>query len=156
MFEKNIKIISAIILTAVIAGGVGFFTGKSMGVSKSPVSGFSGQFAQGMPGGVGRTGTSRMEGDGFVTGEVIAKDDTSITVKTRGGQAGQSSSKIVFLSGTTEVTKSVTGAVSDLVVGQSITTTGTTNPDGSITAKTVQIRPTITDAQKITAPGIPQ
>jgi hypothetical protein len=75
-------------------------------------------------------------GAGFVSGEVISKDDTSVTVKDRSG-----GSKIIFLAESTEVTKSAEGAIGDLAVGTSVIANGKTNPDGSITATTVQIRP---------------
>ena len=163
MFEKNKNIIVAVVITAVISGGAGFYAGKSIGSPTSPSASFGqnmqgGQFGQGMPGGLGangRTGASRM-GGGFVSGEIIAKDDTSITVETKGGQSGQASSKIVFLSGSTEISKSAEGTPSDLVIGQQITTTGTTNTDGSLTAKTVQIRPEMNQPKDGAVPTLPQ
>ena len=69
-------------------------------------------------------------------GEILSKDAQGITVKLREG-----GSKIVFLSNTTPVSKSVSGSTQDLVVGTSVVVFGTTNPDGSMTATAVQIRP---------------
>jgi hypothetical protein len=77
-------------------------------------------------------------GAGFISGEVIAKDDASITIKLREG-----GSKIIFLSGGTEVTKSSQGNVQDIGIGAQVSANGTANSDGSMTAQTVQIRPNL-------------
>ena len=73
----------------------------------------------------------------FTTGEIISKDDKSLTVKLRDG-----GSRIVFLSNTTEITKSISGSIADLGTGKTIIISGSANQDGSITAQSVQIRPT--------------
>lgn len=75
-----------------------------------------------------RNGNGGPDG-GFVTGEIIAKDDKSITLKLRDG-----GSKIVFLTSATPVTKSVSGSVSDLTLSEQVSVTGTANPDGSVSA----------------------
>jgi hypothetical protein len=73
---------------------------------------------------------------GFATGQITAQDSTSITLKMRDG-----STKIVFFSPSTSVGKSVSGAASDLAVGQNVMVNGTNNSDGSIAAQNIQIRP---------------
>lgn len=75
-------------------------------------------------------------GAGFASGEIISKDDKSVTVKLPDG-----GSKIVFFSDSTKISKSADGSKDDLQVGSNLMINGDTNQDGSITAKTIQIRP---------------
>ena len=79
---------------------------------------------------------------GFATGEIISKDDKSITLKIRDG-----GSKIIFVSSGTSVTKSVSGKIEDLKIGENIMVQGQNNSDGSITAESLQIRPATTTQQ---------
>lgn len=141
--HKTTVIVS--VLTALLFGTGGYLIGSSS-AANAPTTlaqgDRSGQFGSGMMNGSG-TGVNRtrMAGGGFTSGAIIAKDDTSITVETRGGQTGTSGTKIIFLSASTQITKSTDGAITDLGVGKEVTVTGTANPDGSLTAKTVQLRP---------------
>ena len=75
-------------------------------------------------------------GNGFTAGEIIAKDNKSITIRLR-----ENGSRIVFLTSATPVTKSVNGSVSDLIAGEQVSITGTPNQDGSLSAESIQIRP---------------
>jgi len=84
-------------------------------------------------------------GANFIGGEIIAKDDKSVTVKLPDG-----GSKILFFSASTEITKSVAGSSEDLQIGQTISANGETNDDGSVNAKTIQLRP------KLETPPAPQ
>ncbi|MHB8870545.1 MAG: hypothetical protein ACYC6T_18405 [Thermoleophilia bacterium] len=96
------------------------------------VPGAGGGFA-----GAGRQGGAMGgPGGGFVNGDIIASDAESITVK-----LGDGSSKIVFFSGSTSISRQAEGSASDLSEGTSVLVTGATNSDGSITAQTIQIRP---------------
>lgn len=86
--------------------------------------------------GMGSSGIQNGGAGDFAGGQVSAKDDTSITIKTRNG-----GSQIVFFAPSTTIDKSVVGASSDLSVGQQVTVSGKNNPDGSLAATTIQIRP---------------
>ena len=135
------KTIVISIIVAVVAGGGAFYGGMQYGKSQAAsaanlarqqrVGGQGGgQFARGS--GAGRAGG----GANFVNGDIIAKDDKSITVKNQSG-----GSKIIFLSGSTQISKFAAGSAADLAVGQTVTANGTANADGSITAQIIQLRP---------------
>ncbi len=145
MFNTHKTTIIVSILAALFFGVGGYAIGRS--TTPSMPTAFTqgdrtGQFGSGMMNGSGiGTNRTRMPGGGFTSGAIIAKDDTSITVETRGGQTGTSGTKIIFLAASTQITKSTEGATTDLTIGKEVTVTGTTNADGSLTAKTVQLRP---------------
>ena len=115
----------------VVAGGISFFAGMKYGRSKIGI------FSDSQNSRAGELTRRGMRPQGnFVAGEVIAKDDKSITVSIRDG-----GSKIVFFSGATQVMKSAAGSLQDLAPGEQVVTMGSVNSDGSITAQSIQIRP---------------
>ncbi len=75
-------------------------------------------------------------GANATSGEILSKDDKSVTIKLRDG-----GSLIVFFSDLTEITKSVNGSASDLEIGQNVSIGGQKNSDGRITASAIQLRP---------------
>ncbi|MCX6790357.1 MAG: DUF5666 domain-containing protein, partial [Candidatus Kaiserbacteria bacterium] len=91
---------------------------------------FSGTYGGGMMRGASTNG-------GLLSGTIEAKDATSLTLNTRDG-----SSHVVLITPATNVSKSVSGATSDITVGSTVTVSGTANSDGSVSATLVQLRPT--------------
>lgn len=78
---------------------------------------------------------SGSENGDFAVGEIIGKDEKSITIKTPGG-----GSKIIFFSDSTSIGKSAEGSVSDLETGKQVMISGTVGSDGSLSAKNIQVR----------------
>ncbi len=141
------------VLALVIVGGAGFFGGLKYQQHKTQSAKGSltrGQFFS--TGGMGTGTRARGAGSfgGFVTGKIISMDDKSITVQAMapnganatGANANSSNtgSRIIYYSASSQISKSSTGAPSDLSVGKSVTITGSSNSDGSITAQSIQIR----------------
>jgi len=132
------QLLVAVAISALIAGGAGFFGGTKYQQMRSP-SGQTGDrqfFRAGGPNGRGAGFGGDRGGFRPVNGEIIKADDTSITVKMPDG-----SSKIVMLSEKTQINKSSSGAVTDLKVGEKVAVFGTDNSDGSVNAQSVQLNP---------------
>lgn len=151
--EKMKKIIPVVVALVAVGGGA-FFGGMKYVQSKNKI-GFAGQgnFPNlsaeqrqqrmqqfGAGGGTGRRmANGQGGGANFISGEILSKDDKSVTVKLLDG-----GSKILFLSASTTVMKTAPGSITDLQIGQTISATGSSNPDGSLTAQTLQLRPPMT------------
>lgn len=141
MGKKKMNNLIILIVAVMIIGGGAFYGGMQYN-RHSMTAGRAARF-QGMGGTQGIA--NRTNGDSFTSGEILSKDDKSITIKLPDG-----GSKIVFISDSTQVTKSATGALSDLTVGVQISANGTANTDGSVNAATVQIRPNLPAPANIT------
>jgi hypothetical protein len=127
------KTFISIAAVVILVGGGSFYGGMKYGQQSGMASAVQGGFRGSTSAGARRGGG--MNGGGMASGEIISKDDKSITVKLRDG-----GSKIIFVSGSTQVMKSTSGAISDLSVGEQVTSFGTANADGSVTAQSIQIR----------------
>jgi hypothetical protein len=134
--EKYSKHINYIVpAVGVLSFGVGYLAHSFINPSvQAELAGMQGraQFGQGTG---NRSGQMMARGGGMVQGEIISIDDTGITVKGRDG-----GSKIVLMSTSTKVFKSVDTIKSDLKVGTNVMVAGTSNPDGSVSASSVSIR----------------
>lgn len=139
----------------VIAGVLGYFIGMNFPINKqttaetSPFTnqrmvGRNGQNNQAAVGGstvrgnTTRNNTQRggMMGARPISGEIIALDDKSMTIKLT-----NSTSKIVLFDTGMIVNKMATGTATDLKVGGKVAAFGKENADGSMTAQNVQLDP---------------
>lgn len=118
-------------VTAILFFAAGYFGHSLMNPTPQTPS-FDGQarrqFGQGQGGQMMRSG-------GMTQGEILSVDDTGITVKGRDG-----GSKIIIMSTSTKIFKSVDTTKSDLKQGTNVMVSGSANPDGSISASSVSIR----------------
>lgn len=140
------KVIIGLVIVAILA----FYAGNVYGGRSSTnagnrtgvagmagARGANGTFTRGTGGNAGfASGVSGMRGGSLITGNVISKDDKSVTIGINGG-----GSKIVFYSASTTVMKSTAGSIGDVSVNEQVVITGTANSDGSVTAQSIQIRP---------------
>lgn len=134
------KLFLSVFITALLAGSGAFYGGLKYAQTKNTFNRGAGNFANLTPeqrqerfGGQMRGGATR--NSGLISGEILSKDEKSITVKLSDG-----GSKIVFYSDTTTIGKIIDGASSDLEVGKQITVVGAANGDGSLTAQSIQLR----------------
>lgn len=139
MNKKNIMIVA---VGGIIVFGLVFYCGMKFGVqnpTSSNKGSFNGQFnPQGMQGAGNQGGKTLNRAGGMgsgASGEVIAKDDKTITVKLKDG-----GSKIVFYSEKTPVLKMATTSLSDVLVGDQVMVIGSSNQDGSVNAESIQLR----------------
>ncbi len=126
---------STLVIVAIICAAVGFLGGMKYRDAKAPQgTRFDGNIMQRQ----GQNGRTIVRGSGFrpVNGEVVGRDDKSITVKMSDG-----STKIILISSTTTINKAMRGDLSDVLSGNMVAVFGSENSDGSITAQNVQINP---------------
>jgi hypothetical protein len=126
-----------VIALLVVAGGT--FYGGMVYAQQSAAAARTAALAQ--YGGARFAGGARTAGGGVTAGQIIAKDATSITVQMQNG-----STEIALIGSGTQVMKTTSGTLDDLSIGTNVAVTGTTNPDGSMTATAVQIRPAVQKA----------
>lgn len=124
------------LLVGVISLAIGFYGGiiYQRNQTRSRFIQFGsqmGQFSRGQNGQNSRFG----QGVRPIRGEIIKKDNDSIVVKLLDG-----STKIVFLTEKTSLTKSTNATVEDLKEKETVFVIGQENSDGSITAENIQIR----------------
>jgi hypothetical protein len=142
-----IKKLFIIIIALVVIGGGAFYGGMKYGQSKGSFGNLTRQnfqnlseeqrqqLSQGNIGGSFQRGIGGGAGTNFLSGEVIAKDEQSLTLKMSDG-----GSKIIFFSDSTSISKMTNGSINDIEIGKQITVNGQQNSDGSYTAQSIQIR----------------
>jgi uncharacterized protein YneF (UPF0154 family) len=134
--KKNLILILIILI---IVGAGGFFGGMKYGQSQALKNLTPEKMREIFQQGGGQLFTQNQgqrQRAGFLSGQVISKDEKSLTIKLADG-----STKIVFLSPSTQITKATKGSIEDIEIGKEILVTGTQNEDGSLTARTIQISP---------------
>lgn len=128
------KKIILFVIILIIAAGASFYGGMKYGQSKNssvlPTNSRA-NFQARQEG----TGNRMAGGANFISGEVIAKDDKSLTLK-----MADSGSKIVFFSDSTKVSKTIDGLMDDIVIGSQIMVSGEQSSEGIYTAQTIQDR----------------
>lgn len=136
MNKKFLPIV--IIGVAIVFALAGFVGGIQYQKSKLLSKNFSTRNFPGIGGNQTSINTRRSGGlqGNMAAGDVIAKNANSITLKMRDG-----SSRIVFFSDSTQITKQVEGSLDDVIIGLPVMVQGTSNPDGSITAQVISLRP---------------
>ncbi len=133
MGKKNliIAIICLLVVGASFYAGMSYERGRIISKNGMPDFGSSKMGDQ--------TNLTRRMGQGSganaINGEILSRDDKSITVKLRDG-----GSKIVFLVASTTISKSTEGIKDDLEAGKSVVIFGSTNTDGSVNAQSIQLR----------------
>ena len=127
---KNKNLLVVILVIGVGVGG--FFAGMKYQQSKQPskvdFQAMRGMRQPGMP------GVQQGGGSGVIRGEIISKDEESVTVKLL-----DDSSKIILISENTTINKTTEGSVDDLETGKQIVVFGQENSDKSISATNIQL-----------------
>ncbi len=139
---KNTKLAIGVLLIVIGVGS--FFVGMKYQQSKRP-SGLNMQSA-GMHSEVAGQQNS-MEAQhrgssGMIYGEIISKDEESITVK-----QADDSTRIILLSESTEIQKASESSIDDLETSEQVMIFGQENPDGSISAQNIQLNPVFRNRQ---------
>lgn len=128
--QKTLPIIIAAVIVCIGA----FFGGMQYGQSKNSLpKGFNQNFQDIKQLPQDKSGMN--ERGNFLNGEVITKDEQSLTVKTAEGN-----SKIIFFSDSTKISKIAEGEINDVEIGKQITIDGKENSDGSYTAQSIQLK----------------
>ncbi len=135
--KKNLILI---LIALIVVGTGGFFGGMKYGQSQAlknltpekmrEIFQQRGQTFQ-----RGEIPQRQREGVGFLSGQVISKDEKSLTIKLPDG-----STKIVFVAESTQILKSVEGNIEDIEIGKQVLVSGEQTTEGYLTAKTIQIR----------------
>lgn len=122
------------LVAVAVAVGVGSFFGGMTYAKGKPSANPAGSATRAgrFAAGAGQAGMNR--GGGMVAGEVIAKDDRSMTIKLPDG-----GSKLVFVSDSTSVVTAASGTIADVAVGKQVMAVGQATSDGSVTASMIQI-----------------
>lgn len=129
--KKEINLILAVVI-ALVLGGAGFYGGTMYQKAQSAKT--RGNFANRAGGTRLGQGTNGQNQARPISGDVIAQDDKSFTVKLVDG-----STRIVLFSDSATISKSTAGAKADIATGEKVMVIGTVNSDKSITPQSISI-----------------
>lgn len=147
------------IVIAVIAAAAGFGGGILYQKHSQPsriASGRNGSFTANLPANIrqqlqsattsqqrqqilqqaGLSGTFGGRGGGNLSGQVVAKDASSITIKTSDGNT-----HVIYYTSSTTVDKTTPASINDVSVGTQVSVGGSPNSDGSLSGRSIQIQP---------------
>ncbi len=132
---KNILL--PIIITAISAGGLGFFAGTKYQASKTPstpqLRQFTGPNGQTPRGNFNfRQSATSLSGASMIRGQILSIEGDTVTIALPDG-----GSQLILVSETTTITTASEGTVGDLKPEDSIMVFGESNDDGSVTAETI-------------------
>lgn len=128
-----------VFLIMIGVGVVGFFGGMKYQESVSQTTRQMGFGSGGMRTvGTRTSGQQNRMGIRPINGEILSTDEDSITVKTLDG-----GSKIVLYTEKTTINKATVAEKSDVKMGDKVMIIGTENTDGSMTAQSIQLNPTL-------------
>jgi len=137
MKNKTVQIVAGAVIILIISFYAGNKYGQRSALANRNVAAVS-SFGQGgnrALNGAGGIRSGQMMNSTPFSGQVISKESTGITIELAGG-----GSKIIFISSSTPIAKITNGSISDIAVDSSVTVSGSQNSDGTVTARTVQIR----------------
>jgi|GEM_PF-969511 len=83
-----------------------------------------------------RIGQPRDDNRGFIFGEITSTDSSNITVQDQNGNV-----KTINVPATVQISKTENASIADLKTGEVIFSNGSNNPDGSLSAQDIQVRP---------------
>jgi hypothetical protein len=120
----------------IVFTGIGFFAGIKYQQAKQPS--FFRTGSNGFQRGQMRTGTlspgTASSGAEMIRGKVISKDENSITIGLDDG-----SSKVVLISDSTQINKTVEAASGDLAKDDQVMVFGQADSSGAVTASQIQV-----------------
>ena len=143
MYKKNnlyALVVGLILIVASFWGGYKYAGGSDCSILKPLSAEEKSQLGKTITA-MKSNGTAVSDVPQIIGGKIIETDNSSITIS-----LPQGGSSIVFLASTTAVVKSSVGTFKDLSAGKSVTVVGTKNPEGSFSARAIQLNP---DTDKI-------
>ena len=143
MNKKSTQVIFAIVIAVVFFGAGWGIKSSSSSTASSAATAARGTYT-GTFSGVAGARAGRTNGGGLVAGKIVSVNPTSISIALPNSTSttATTGSTVVLYSTGTSILKSIVGSSADLQVGNSVTVQGTQNSDGSMSATSIQIRPT--------------